>query len=160
MAAPNFPPSELRPVFLHLVTDWARHRDRRPARKPLAHHLRQRASGSRDHYCRSKCMAHGRPLAAYSGASCDRVEMQRACLMRSAFVADHAKHAQCPTVKWRPAPAATVPKRWRIDYLATAASTHSGMIIRRCSMGGREKDRVAQSIAGMAASPNTNPAKA
>jgi hypothetical protein len=32
--------------------------------------------------------------------------------------------------------------------------------LRTTNLGGRQKDRIAQSIAGMAASPNTNPAKA
>jgi hypothetical protein len=52
---------ELRPAFLHLVRIGRDIGVGALRAKPLTRHTRQRASGSRDHHCRSKCMAHGRP---------------------------------------------------------------------------------------------------
>src|SRR5262249_31395266 len=54
------------PVFLHLVR-IGRGIGAGPLRvKPLTRHPRQRDSGSRDHHCRSQCMAHSRPPLSIS----------------------------------------------------------------------------------------------
>src|SRR5262249_55507596 len=61
---------ELRPGFLHLVRIGRGIGVGALRVKPLTRHPRQRASGSRDQHCRSKCMAHGRPPAALILACC------------------------------------------------------------------------------------------
>jgi hypothetical protein len=52
---------ELRPVFLHLIRIGRGIGVGALRVEPLTRHPRQRAGGSRDHHCCSKCMAHGHP---------------------------------------------------------------------------------------------------
>src|SRR5262249_28668998 len=52
---------QLRPVLLHLVWIGRGIGVGTLRVKPLTRHPRQCAGGSRDHHCRSKCMAHSGP---------------------------------------------------------------------------------------------------
>src|SRR5262249_6506537 len=76
----------LRPIFLHLVWVGRGIGVGTLRVKPLTCHPRQRTGGSRDHHCRSKCMAHGRPPLSIS----PRIASEHSQPQRTAEKAPHS----------------------------------------------------------------------